>query len=168
MKKKPKNKKITTNFSLYEFVEGKAMPKQAIEMNWENIELLSEEEMFKTLTMLEKDREEINKEFKKENDNKNITIIITSGWRCPLWEKSKGRGELTRHSRAFAVDWIPGNCSDELAVKIMEWHYKKYSGRNTGWKGGYAIKKATIKNGKILAKGFIHKDRMPEVTRWFY
>lgn len=157
-----KNRQITPHFSLYEFIQGTAMSRQAIDMNMANLHEINEAEMLKILQVLEKIRKEIELEFKQV-----IPITITSGFRCQEWEFLKGRGRITRHSSCKAVDFVP-KCEPVLAVKILDYLYNKYNDRVKGWKGGFAIKKPTYERGKLVKVGFIHIDNMLPVGRWFY
>jgi hypothetical protein len=150
-----------------EFIEGTAMPRQAIEMNYKNIKEFDANKADLILAILKTDEDTINKEFGARNAGKRIKLTITSGWRCEEWERFKKRKTPSRHSEGTAVDFCPTNCRAELAVEIMDWLYKRDNPR-TAWQGGYARKFPTIEKGKIVLKGFIHKDLRKPLGRWSY
>jgi len=169
MKKIISNRKLTTNFWLYEFIEGALMPKKAIEMNWNNIEGF---EKYKIQQMAEDAqciRNQVNEEFKSKNGNKEIGIMITAGWRCVEWELYKGRSGKGRHP-IDAFDWRPSNVSAELNDEILKWAYDKWFKRVGGWNGGFAIAWANRedKDPKKHLWGFAHHDRRGVVARWTY
>lgn len=159
-----KNRKLTTNFWLYEFMEGALMPKKAIEMNWNNIKDFDKYDVQRMAEDAQCIRNEVNKVFRDRNGGKEIGLLITSGWRCVEWELYKGRSGKGRHP-IDAFDWQPTNVSAELNEEIVKWANDKWSPRVGGWNGGFAIAYPNIKEG---LKGFIHHDRRGVVARWTY
>lgn len=160
------NKKLTDNFWLYEFIEAN-LPPEGIKMNWDNIDQFSEKEALKMAEFLQKIRELINIVFRDKNGNQEIGIRITSGWRCKEWELFRNRSGKSQHV-ICAADIQPTNCSNELAVEIIKYLYHVFSPRETGHKGGFAIKEPTYKDGQIVAVGFAHFDLRKSVARWEY
>jgi len=165
--KPKKDRQITEHFSLFEFVEGKVLIPEAIALNWKHIKELDEDNMLAILNSIETDRVEINKEFREENGGIEIGIRITSAFRCEAWEIIKKRKVPSRHSKSYAVDYVPITRKPELAIKIMDWLEKKHKPR-TGWQGGFARKSPTYKDGKLIKTGFIHKDLQKPLARWDY
>lgn len=160
----PKNRKLTDNFWLHELIFGTAIPLAGLEMIIEDIDEMEDYDVLGVANMLERMRTEINAEFKCKNDCKEIGIVVTAGFRCLRWELHNGRSGGSYHRRN-AADWVPSNVSYDLSVEIMEWVENKYWDRETGWRGGFAIKKPDKKKGTI---GFIHQDLRSSVARWYY
>lgn len=181
MKKVLIDRKLTTNFSLYEFIEGVAMPRPSIELNWKTIEEMDSKErdalieryqlVAKRLQAL---RNEINKRYKAKNSNVQIGFRITSGYRCVEWEVSKGRGEKSRHSLS-AADFFAHNVKDDaLYSQIMEDARVILDAqlRELGGLGTYIADLKQQENNIVYKKRpfrFIHMDHeASRATRWNY
>lgn len=160
------NRKITDNFSLYEFIEA-TLPAEAVALNWKHISEFREAEFIKLANFLQSLRNSINQQFRAENNGNEIGLRITSGFRCKAWERLRKRSGDSQHTIA-AADVQPTNCSPQLAVKIMDHLCKKYHPRTTGHFGGFAIKRPDIENGRILRIGFLHYDLRGWTARWEY
>lgn len=162
------NIKLTDHFWLYEFIEGRALPRKAIELNWKNIDQFNIEDAREEAKFLEGIREVTNLVFQPKNGGQEIGVRINSGWRCKEWELIQGRSGKSQHVK-IASDIVPTNCSNELAVEIINHLYHIYSPRTTGHKGGFAIKKPTYTDGNIVSVGFVHFDRRKDKNaRWEY
>lgn len=150
---KTANYKITPNFSLYEFVEGKALPKKAIELNWQHWNSTYYQNMIEVLNEAEKIRTWVNNEFAKD---KTISVIINCGYRAKAWDLLQKRSGNSQHQFGNAIDITFGNVTKEVNIEIIKAVYDFYN--NSKWMGGLAIKKST--GGAI---GFVHIDiRTPE------
>jgi hypothetical protein len=133
MNKSLSNTRLTPNFSLYEFIEGTAMPRPSLQMNWAAINAMSQvqqDSLLATYTkmaqLLQEVRNLINQNFRSKNNHREIGIVITSGYRCPKWEQQKGRGTNSRHSHS-AVDFIAHNIvNDALYNEVMEYMHKHF------------------------------------------
>jgi hypothetical protein len=157
------NRKLTNNFSLYEFIEG-AMPPEGVATNWKNIAQMNIAKIEEAANHAQTMRNLINREFKSDTGAAEIGLTITSGWRCKEWELKRGRSGNSQHLIA-AYDAIPSNCSKEQAANIINWLFQRFR-RN--YNGGLAIKQPTLENGKIKLPGFIHFDFRGYVARWEY
>ncbi len=158
------DKKLTTNFSLYEFIEAK-MEQQAVEMNWRNIEQMDIERYEKEVAPhAQSIRDLINREFRSDTGAKEIGLMITSGWRCREWELFRGRSGEGQHPIA-AYDCVPTNCSIKQAASIVGFLQGKFS---RSYVGGFAIKTATVKDGAYVSAGFVHFDFRGKIARWRY
>ncbi len=162
MKKTLDNRQLATNYTLYEFIEGQ-LPEAGKLMNWKNIAQMDIKNMEKAAAHAQSVRDLINKNFRSDNDYKEIGLRITSGWRCKEWELHQKRSGNSQHVIS-AYDAQPVNCSKRQAAEILAWllqHFKNYE-------GGLAIKKPTFDKGNILTPGFIHFDFRGRVARWEY
>lgn len=162
---KPKNEKLSEHFTLYEFVEGKALPREAVDLNWQNLNLNLIPRFRELCERLECVRADINERFGNENKGKTVGLQINAGYRCKEWELRQGRSGLSQHTIS-AVDVYPTNCSKELANKILEYLEKKYWDKNIGWYGGFAVGYGKPKGA--YNQGFVHFDIRKSVARWYY
>ena len=146
---KPENIKLSEHFTLYEYVEGVAMPNKAIEMNWEawSDELLKKVQTH--IETLEQLRTWLNHCYKSHNNDNPITLIISAGFRCLDWEKHQGRSGNSQHT-ICAFDIKASNCSREFSIKLHNAIYNYFDANK--WMSGLAIKHATS------GTGFIHID----------
>lgn len=151
---KPTNYQLTKNFSLYEYMEGQAMPTNAIKLAWMYFTPELEAKIKAFMPELQSIRDWANAEFKFENNGKEIGIAITAGYRPKEWELMQGRSGNSQHT-ICAVDFRFINCPKPLADDILQAVYDKY---NKTWKGGLAIKQGS----------FIHLDPLPGGRRWKY
>lgn len=181
MKKVLLNRQLTTNFSLYEFIEGVAMPRPSVQMNWDAIEQMNAAERAafveryqKVANRLQALRVEINKRFKQRNGNTDIGLRITSGFRCSKWEESKGRGKNSRHSLSAADFTVMNVKDDSLYNEIMEacWNIVDSQLRGIGGAGTYKADVLQQANNVMYKKRpfrFIHIDHeASRATRWHY
>ena len=165
-----KNRKLTDNFSLYEFIES-SLPKQAVDLNWQHIDQFSVNlHTWESLAVeLQKIRNIINLEYRQGNGGREIALKLTSAFRCKEWELIRGRTGSSQHCVGVAADIQPLNCSNSLAVEIMQWLYSRHHSRHNGWNGGFAIKQPTYTQGGIIEKiGFLHYDLRGYPARWEY
>lgn len=146
--KKISNYQLEKNFSLYEFIEGKALPKEAIKMNWTTIENMSNEE---TIALIENIKK-IAKELQIIRDKYNKAITINAGYRCYTWEKHQGRSGKSQHVVGHCVDFI---IKDN---KIMQ---EIYDDLILHWNGGIAKKGSN-------PISFIHIDLRGYKVTWEY
>jgi hypothetical protein len=156
-----KNKQLTEHFSLHEIMEG-TLPTAAAVMNWRHFNELNLNKITALCSRVEHIRAAINEKFKAKNDNKEIGLRVTSGFRCHEWELSQGRSGNSQHPIS-ALDVQPSGVSKQLSDEIMNWAAKNYSPVKTGWKGGFAIKKPTENT-----LGFLHFDNREKTARWIY
>jgi hypothetical protein len=162
------NEKLSEHFSLYEIMEGTAMPQKGKRVNWKNFSEFNKEEFVRLCKYMEHIRDEVNQEFNSDLNNREIGFTVTAGFRAKEWELSQGRSGNSMHTVA-ALDVQPSNVSKALAVKILDWLYKRYSHRERGHYGGFAIKKPTLdKVGNVIKVGFLHFDLRKAVARWEY
>ncbi len=166
MRKLP-NKKLSPHFSRWEIIEGAALPREAIKMNWDNIKQYSDEPFEPLLEDMEAIRSLINILYKTHNRGREIGMRVTSGWRCRQWELQRGRSGNSQHVRA-AIDFQPSNCSDQLAVEIMSRMHEIFWAREDGYPGGYAIAYPKRHGNVLKTLGFLHFDRRGQVARWKY
>ena len=150
---------ITNNFWLKEFLEGTALPKQAIAMN--SIDKLTSEELI-AIGVVANEIQYIRDITKKEFGSDFQGFVITAGLRKLEWELKQGRSGLSQHVKGWAVDVQP-ICDDEKYMLIFNWIFNKFEPTH---KGGFAKKEPNLKQGK---KGFIHIDmRLTGKARWVY
>ena len=77
------NRQLTTNFSLYEFIEASPDNNQElIAMNWANIDEFNEANAMQLATFLQRLRTIINQRYKSDTGASAIGIRITSAFRC--------------------------------------------------------------------------------------
>lgn len=170
---------LTKNITFHEYMEG-TLPTLAYNLNWKSFNNLNDTQKEEFINKakqvaieVQKERDYINEHFKHENNNKEFTVLITSGFRCKEWELHQGRSGASQHTIA-AIDFVIMNCSLELSAKI---HKDIFDRRNKSWLGGFAIKYPTTSKGKLTTSGFIHIDcRQPDTyqiqrgygARWIY
>ena len=165
-----KNRKITDNFTLYELIES-SLPQQAVDLNWQHIDQFSVNiSLWESLASeLQKLRNIINAEFKQGNGGREIAVKLNSAFRCKEWELFRGRTGSSQHCVGAAADIQPVNCSNRLAVEIMQWLYEKHYSREHGWPGGFAMSKPVYTQGGIIERvGFLHYDLRGFPARWQY
>ena len=147
--------KLTTNFSLKEFMEGE-MPKEAIKMNYD---LLTDEQR-KNIGLIAIELQKLRDKTKAEFGSKFTCFKVTSGLRQKAWELKQKRSGNSQHTKGWAVDFQP-ICANEDYLIIFGWVFKQLE----NFKGGVAQKKPNIKAG---LKGFIHLDLRGVRARWEY
>ena len=153
---KKQNIKLSKNFTLYEYMQGTAMSVQAVELAWRDFTEDNLNAIKEFIPELEDIRTYVNTIYVSNViPDKEIGIVITSGFRSIDWEKKQGRSGDSQHT-ICAVDLQFSNVSKELNVKIIFDIFSKYN--NEKYMGGLAIKKPTICNTKISNVGFIHLD----------
>lgn len=157
------NTKLTTDFSLYEFVEAQ-LPPQGVTLNWKNIHQIDLEKIQMAALHAQSIRDLINREFKNDLHAAPIGLTITSGWRCREWELLRGRSGDSQHTIA-AYDAVPTNCSLRMTVSIIGWIKQRFEDRHIG---GFAIALPKVKDGKIVSTGFFHFDFRGHKARWKY
>lgn len=159
------NRKLTANFSLYEFIEDQ-LPAEAVALNWQHINEMKIPEFEELAKFLQTLRNDINQVWKAANGNNEICLQITSGFRCKAWELLRGRNGSSMHCQLAAADVQPTNCPREMASEILMYYHKKYKDKHFG---GLAIKHAEFDSkGKILKVGFLHFDFRGYRARWTY
>ena len=152
-----KNKQITTNFSLKEYLEGTAMPKAAIAMNYEYFD----EAMMPKIEELLKELQDLRDITKFKFGSKFKGFRITAGLRTREWDISKKRSGNSMHTKYMAVDFQP-ICNKNDYMEIFNFVFNTY---NPTWAGGFAKKEPNLKKRK---KGFIHLDTRRQKVRWVY
>ena len=155
-----KNFNLTHNITFYEYMEGQ-LPNSAKQWNWDYFSSISEEEqkMFIERARIvaqdvQKERDFVNDNYKKENNNKEYSVIISCGFRCVKWELYRDRSGKGQHPIA-AIDFKIGSISIELSAKMIKVIYDR---RYKTWMGGFAIKEPTFEKGKMINSGFVHID----------
>lgn len=157
------NTRLTTDFSLYEFIEAQ-LPPRGVALNWKNIRKMDMEKIHMAAQHAQSIRDLINKEFKNDLYARPIGLTITSGWRCREWELLRGRSGDSQHTIA-AYDAIPSNCSLRMAVSIIGWIKHHFE---PSYEGGFAVALPKVKDGKIISTGFFHFDFRGHKARWTY
>lgn len=147
---KPQNYKLSQNFTLYEYVEGYIMPKEARDMNWKAWNETLEKAVKDNIHHLQEIRDWVQEKFKEKNNGNPIPIIITAGFRCKEWEL-KQRGKDTSQHTICAFDFTAFAKDTALSIEINKAVYDYI--HNKKWMGGLAIKHPS--NGTT---GFIHID----------
>ena len=148
--------KLQPNYSLHEFLEGKALPKQAIEMNYE---MVTVEQLCKIGMVTHKLQDLRNKTVAKFGA-KFKGFRITAGLRQKQWELSRNRSGKSQHVEGWAVDIQP-ICDVTIYAEIFNWVMKE----EANFFGGLAQSNFDLKNNKF---GFIHLDLRGAVARWTY
>jgi len=161
------NKRITTNFSLHEIIEGQ-LPPEGVAMNWKNIHEFRQEEWERHVGFIQSLRNSINGEFKAKNGGREIGLAVTSGWRCLEWEHFRKRSGKSQHCVGVAFDVQPTQCRPALAVEIMDHFHKIFNRRERGHFGGYARSFPEYSNSELKKIGFLHFDFRGMVARWEY
>ncbi len=156
------NKQLTKNYTLWEMIEGQ-LPEKGREMNWKNIHEMDLDKITEAAKHAQTIRDLINKEFKLDGVEE-IKFIITSGWRCKEWELIQKRSGNSQHTKA-AYDAVPSGCSVLDAAAIIGWLYNRFY---KNYNGGFAIKRPTTKDGKMVSAGFVHFDFRGYIARWTY
>jgi uncharacterized protein YcbK (DUF882 family) len=152
---KKNNYKITDNFSLYQYMEGVSMPKQAIELAWKHFTAENEAAIKAFMPELETILSRV-----KELFGTDKGIRITAGFRPVAWEKLKGRDGTSQHT-IVAIDFdLTGFETIEKQAAAIAILYREL---DKTWTGGLAIKKPS--KGK---SGFIHIDPRKAKARWNY
>lgn len=151
------NEQVTPNFSLREYIEGVALPKEAIRMNYQDFEVDKMPKVRSILNISQIIRDATKEKFK----NRFKGFVITSGLRVLRWELAQGRSGKGQHPQYTAVDIQP-ICSDEDYMEIFNWVFDTF---NENFVGGFAKKEPNLKEGK---KGFIHIDNRGKKARWTY
>lgn len=160
------DRQLSENFSLYEIIEGKAMPAHAIKLNWQHIADFNESRFVDLCREMEGARSYINANFKSDTGAEEVGLTVNAGYRCYDWEIQRGRSGNSQHVHG-AVDLVPSGCSMELADKILSDLDKKFAPRNVGWQGGFKRYAATIgEDGGIEKPGFAHFDNRGKIARW--
>lgn len=174
-----KNFNLTRNITFHEYMEG-MLPFLARRMNWgffNKLDFQEQEQFIKRATRicqeLQNIRDWVNLEFGNELIDEEFKIQITSGFRCLEWELHQKRSGKSQHTIS-AVDFKILSSSLEHNADVMKIIFEKY---DKTWLGGIAIKKPTLRAGKIMSTGFIHIDnRQPSEfqkkagrgARWTY
>jgi len=159
---KLKNRQLTENFKLFEFLFPENMPKLSHEMNITHLQnnpndfvdvILNAQKIAKVLQEI---RNNLNEKY-----NQKIRIRINSGYRCPEWEFHRGRNGKSQHVKGHAVDFV---IVCENSQKIMNELYEEL---NKNFVGGVACKRET-RNGTRGVIVFIHLDLRGHEARWSY
>ena len=172
------NRKITDNFWLHEFIAGTEVAQKGQEMAWEQLKefqtnsLVSLNNVISNIEISAKElqylRDIINFHFKVKNNNIEIGIEITSGYRpvkCEIHQKRKG---TSQHTKGHAKDIRVTNIKDDaLYNEIMLFIYNHYDIERS-WSGGLAYKNSTLKEHKKRPYRFIHIDHRKNKARWTY
>lgn len=158
------NRKLTNNFSLYEFIAIDGVP-SALAINLRNIKAQDITNIETQLAPFSQSlRNWTNKQFQAEN-GREIGINIICGFRSLEWEKMQGRSGNGTHPLGIAIDFRPTNCKDDnMYMKV----FYAIASKLIIEAGGFACKYPTYESGKIKTFGFIHKDFRNGVARWNY
>ncbi len=152
---KKQNYNLTPNFTLYEYMQGEAMPNEAIRLAWQDFTTDNETAVQKFMPTIQAIRDWVNSEFKNENNGKSISLVITCGFRSRQWELKQGRSGNSQHT-ICAVDFMVGNCNLQLSKDILKAVFERW---DKFYIGGLAI------NEKA---NFIHIDYRGKKARWSY
>jgi hypothetical protein len=145
------NKQLTKNISLKECLEGVVMPKEAIDMAWKHLNRDIENNLQLIAEAVQEDRDYVNRRFKSDLNDKEISVIITAGFRPKEWEWLQDRSGDGQHPLGTALDYCFGNVSLKLAQELTRAVYRK--NEKEKWMGGLAIKKPSE-----ITTGIVHKD----------
>lgn len=148
--------KLQPNYSLHEFLEGTALSKQAIDMNYE---LLTVEQLCK-IGMIAYKLQDLRNKTLAEFGVKFKGFRITAGLRQKQWELMRKRSGNSQHVQGWAVDIQP-ICDVKDYAQIFNWVFKSQS----GFFGGLAQSPFDLQKNSF---GFIHLDLRGEVARWTY
>lgn len=150
--------------------DGNGKVHRLADVNQQYIKQYNEAAFVDLLQRMDVVRFHMNQHFNSDIDpTRNIGLQVTSGWRCKQWEFLKGRNGSSYHTIA-AVDVIPVNCSQQMAVEILAWMDDFYQSIEPGhgWFGGFAVAKPRRHpNGSIISIGFAHFD-LGRRRRWKY
>jgi len=134
-----KDRQLTPNFWLREFLDTPTMPEVGRRLCWEKLTTEIERNILRIATIAQVVRDHFKKPLK-----------ISSGFRPEVWEKLNGRSGNSQHTKGWAIDFsVPG--VDLLAV--FNWTSMTFS------KGGRAISRKG---------GFVHYDLRPDRAEWDY
>ena len=151
------NLQLTKSFSLKEMMEGTALPREAIVMNYQDFEEWMAEELKQTAIILQIMRDATEEKF----GDRFRGFVVTAGLRVLRWEKAQGRSGNGQHPKATAADIQP-ICEDEDYMEIFNWIFRTF---HKNFEGGFAKKEPNLAKGK---KGFIHVDNRGKKARWNY
>ena len=151
------NLQLTPSFSLKEMLEGTALPREAIVMNYQDFEEWMVKELKQVAIILQTIRDAAEEKF----GDRFHGLRITDGLRVLRWEKAQGRSGNGQHPKATAADFQP-ICADEDYMEIFNWIFRTF---HKNFEGGFAKKEPDLDNGK---KGFIHADNRGKKARWNY
>ena len=170
---------LTRNITFNEYMEG-MLPFLARRMNWgffNKLDFQEQEQFIKRATRicqeLQNIRDWVNRDFGHVLNGEEFKVQITSGFRCLEWELHQKRSGKSQHTIA-AIDFKILSTSVEFNADVMKMIFDKY---DKTWLGGLAMKKPTLRAGKIMSTGFIHIDnRQPSDSqikagrgaRWSY
>ena len=134
-----RDKKLTENFRLKEFIDTPTMPEHGRRACWEALTPEVVHNLTRIATLLQVIRDYYDK-----------PMTVTSGFRPVHWEILQGRSGTSQHTTGLAADFcIPGVPVDT----ILDYINKAFR------KGGRAISK----------KGnFVHLDCRPTFASWEY
>lgn len=151
------NMQLTENFSLKELLEGTALPREAIVMNYQDFDESKIPELKRLALILQLIRDATEEKF----GDRFHGFSITAGVRVLRWELAQGRSGNGQHPKYTAADIQP-ICAEEDYMEIFNWVFRIF-GKN--FEGGFAKKEPNLEKGK---KGFIHVDNRGKKARWTY
>ena len=152
------NVQLTRNFWIKEFLEGTAMSKEAIDLNYKHLDFETVARIDVIAVHLQIIRDRAKAKFKDRLKG----LEITCGLRVLEWELLQGRSGKGQHPNGWAADFQP-ICKDEDYMEIFNWIFNEFE---KDWNGGFAKKEPNLKEDK---KGFIHADRrLTGKARWTY
>ena len=145
-----RDKKLSKNFSLREFVEAKDIHPSYYPNFWEALKKNKEhqENLAKLANRLQKVRKKLNEVFRTPGE---IKLVITSGYRPVEYEYIKGRSGKSQHTLGKAADFVPS--ADNIKIPLVQ----IYRLIEPDWAGGLSL---------YLSDGFIHGDIRGFRVRW--
>jgi uncharacterized protein YcbK (DUF882 family) len=141
--------KLTKDFWLIEFVEGKAMPPEAIKMNYEQLPIY----LLPRIGVIAMDLQILRDKAKQVFGDKLKGIQVNCGARVKKWELLQGRSGDSQHCELWAADITP-ICAEEDFNEIFEWMYDYLNLHHKGGLGYYPERK------------FLHLDKRMGNARW--
>lgn len=141
--------KLTKDFWLIEFIEGKVMPAEAIRMNYKELPI----EKLSRIGVLAQYLQDLRNKAKQVFGNKLKGIQINCGVRVKKWELLQDRSGNSQHCELWAADITP-ICAEEDFKEIFEWMYNDLNLHHKGGLGYYPESK------------FLHIDMRPKKARW--
>lgn len=151
------NLQLTPSFSLKEMLEGTALPREAIVMNYQDFEEWMVKELKQVAIIIQIMRDATEEKF----GDRFRGFVVTAGLRVLRWEKAQKRSGNGQHPKATAADIQP-ICDDEDYMEIFNWIFRTF---HKNFEGGFAKKEPNLAKGK---KGFIHVDNRGKKARWNY
>lgn len=168
MDKKILNKKISPNFSYREVFRSIFDP-ACLDLN---LKYATDEQLKAAAdyaeNFLEPLRNRINSRYLMRNNVKQIGIKPTTWLRQKQYEIMKKRSGNSQHIYGHVADIFPtGIVSDTLYLEVFYFIVSEVFSQ-INQQGGVGILHPTIEKGKVVRRGFIHRDYRNTTAIWEY